>query len=127
VASEATLPESAAGARQPLPAELRWSLPVFSLILTVLALFQLIYLAPVALHILQVYGIQQTSVPAIVLHLPEWLAVSLGLALAGLALWLRASVRASALLAAGLLLGNVIVLTSLMSVTWLTLSAHLRL
>jgi hypothetical protein len=105
-------PEPLPGA---IPTSVRWLLPALTLLLTALAVYQLVYFAPRCLWVLQRFGAPQPGYLRLLLTVPEEAVVVAGLALGVFAFWQRRFVGRSALLATTALAVNVALLICLVS------------
>jgi hypothetical protein len=103
MATDLAVPTGTDDPRTTVPSSVGWLLPGLTLLLAVLAVFQLVYLAPRCLHIMQNLGIPQSGGLALILStvfaVGEWPLLLAALAFGAFAVWQRGSVRRSALLA----------------------------
>jgi hypothetical protein len=76
-----------------------WLLPGLTLLLAALAVYQLVYLVPRCVRVLQHLGERQPGYFHLLLGLPEWVVPAVALAFGAVALWQRRCVGRSALLA----------------------------
>jgi hypothetical protein len=103
MATDLTIPSGTDDPRTTVPSSVGWLLPGLTLLLAVLAVFQLVYFAPRCLHIMQNLGVQQfgslTLMLSIAYAVGEWPLLLAAVAFGAFAFWQRGSVRRSVLLA----------------------------
>jgi hypothetical protein len=94
-----------------------------TLLLAASAVFQLVYLVPRSMYVVQHFVGHRVTAPLYLLaRVPEWSAVAAGLLLGSLAVWHRGSPRRAALLATVALAVNVGVFLSLLNSLFQVLS-----
>lgn len=93
----------------------RWLLLSLTLLLVALAVFQLVYLAPLVTHLAQKLDGAVPGTLRLLLTVPEWVTLVAGLGLGTFAVWHRGSLHRVSLLAIVALAVNVGVLISILS------------
>ncbi len=112
--NKAEAPPAAASSGSP------WLLLCLTLLLAASAVFQLLYLVPRSMYVVQHFVGHRVPAPLYLLaRAPEWSAVAAGMLVGALAVWQRGSLRRVALLATAALAVNVgVFLSVLNSLCW---------
>jgi hypothetical protein len=122
MSAAATTPNKAEAPPEAL-ASPRWLLLGLTLLLAALAVFQLVYLAPICMYVVQHLEGHLVPAPLLVLmRIPEWAGLIAGLMLAAFAVWQRGSLHRLSLLAIVALAVNLGLLLAILSSLFQVLS-----